>query len=186
MNTIKKELHAVVREGYQILMRADAELYLPEGKARMTEFYERMAQTCMRWAEEVHGAALRHDFLQMDSIREKSQFRMQTYRLRIYCPWEEGRHAVYLCESELLGQWREPQKSYHRISHVWNLDEELILPESQILRGFGLRITRSMLPFRPDGIYPSGDKMVFFRNATDHLPFVERKLPRDAKMRRAD
>lgn len=179
MNIIKKERHATVREGYQILMRADAELYLPEEKPRMLEFYERMAQTCMRWAEEVHGAALRHDFSQMESIREKSQFRMQTYRLRIHSPWAEGRYAVYLCESELLGQWREPQKSYHRISHVWDVEEELILPESQILRGFGMRLTRNMLPFRPDGIYPCKDKMVFFRNATDNLPFVERKLPRE-------
>ena len=50
MNVIKEELHATVREGYQILMRADAELYLPEEKPRMLEFYKRMAQTCMRWA----------------------------------------------------------------------------------------------------------------------------------------
>jgi hypothetical protein len=78
-----------------------------------------------------------------------------------------------------LGQWREPQKSYHRISHVWNLDEQLILPDSEILRGFGLRLTRNMLPFRPDGIYPCGDKMVFFRNVTEHLPFVERRIPRE-------
>ena len=83
--------------------------------------------------------------------------------------------------------WESPEE-FRDLLPIFNRYplEELILPESQILRGFGLRITRSMLPFRPDGIYPSGDKMVFFRNATDHLPFVERKLPRDAKMRRAD
>ena len=183
MNVTKKELHATVREGYQILMRAEAELYLPADYMRICEFYERMADTCMRWAEDIHGAALRHEFLQMESIREKSQYRMQTYRLRIHCPWEEGIHAVFLCESELLGQWREPQKSYHRISHVWNLEEELILPQSQILRDFGLRITRSMLPFRPDGIYPCGSKMVFFRNVTDHLPFVEKTLPREIDLK---
>ncbi|MBE6553502.1 MAG: hypothetical protein E7666_04075 [Ruminococcaceae bacterium] len=181
MNLIKKEMHATVREGYQILMRADAELYLPEECPKMLEFYERMAQTCMRWAEEVHGEALKRDFAEVESIREKSQFHTQHYKLRIHVPWVEDGYAVYLCESELLGQWREPQKSYHRISHVWSVKEELILPQAQILHGFGMKLTRNMLPFRPDGIYPCGDKMIFFRNATDNLPFVEQRLSREIK-----
>ena len=173
------EMHAAVREGYQILLRADATLLMPTDKPKIREFYQRMADTCMRWAEQIHGESLRKDFLELEGIREKSQFRTQRYSLRMRCPFEDDKHAAILCESKLTGQWKEPQKSYHRISHVWNTEEELVLPFSQILRGFGLKLTKNMLPFHPDGIYPEGDMMVFFRNVTDNLPFLEKKLPRN-------
>ena len=176
----KSELHATVREGYQLLLRADAELYLPIDRPKMLDFYKRMAETCMRWAREVYGEGLRKSFAELESIRERSQFRTQRYRLCIHTPWQEGQYAVFLCESELLGQWREPQKSYHRISHVWNTEEELILPFSQILRNFGLRLTKDMMPFHPDGIYPTEKEMVFFRNVSDHTPFLEKKIERES------
>lgn len=179
MNTEKIEQHATVREGYQILLRADAEILLPTDKPRIRAFYERMAETCMRWAQAIYGESLRKEFLALEEIREKSQFRTQRYRLRMSCPWEEGIYTAILCESKLTGQWKEPQKSYHRISHVWNTEEELILPFSEILQNFGIKITKNMLPFRPDGIYPEGDMMVFFRNVTDNMAFLERKLPRN-------
>jgi len=38
-----------------------------------------------------------------------------------------------------------------------------------------------MLPFPPDGIYPEGDEMVFFRNVTEQTPFLEKRLPRNLK-----
>ena len=172
------EMHATVREGYQILLRADAFLLMPTEKPKIRAFYQRMADTCMRWAEEIHGESLRKDFLELEGIRERSLFRTQRYTLRMRCPFDEGRHTVLLCESKLTGQWKEPQKSYHRISHVWNTEEELVLPIPQILRRFGLRLTKNMLPFPPDGVYPEGQEMVFFRNVTDHLPFLEKRLSR--------
>ena len=98
------------------------------------------------------------------------------------CPWEEPPYLAILCESELTGQWREPQKSYHRISHVWNTDEELILPFAQILQNFGMKLSKDMLPFRPDGIYPEGENMVFFRNVTDQVSFLEKRLTREVKI----
>ncbi len=181
MKTEKLERHAAVREGYQILLRADAELLRFEGKPKMNAFYERTAQTCMKWAEDVRGEALRREFSALTEIAEKARFCSQRYRLRIHCPWEEGKYAVVLCESELLGQWKEPQKGYHRISHVWNTEEESILPFSQILTGFGLHLKKEKLPFHPDGIYPQGDHMVFFRNASDTFPFLEKKFSRRLK-----
>ena len=39
------ERHGTVREGYQILLRADAELLLPEDKPLMRAFYEHMGET---------------------------------------------------------------------------------------------------------------------------------------------
>ena len=181
MKTEKIEMHATVREGYQILLRADAELLMPEDKPKIREFYQRMADTCMKWAEQVYGENLRKEFSELEGIREKSQFRTQRYTMRMRCPWEEGKYAAIICESKLTGQWKEPQKSYHRISHVWNTEEESILPFPQILRNFGLRLSKDMLPFRPDGIYPEGEQMVFFRNVSDRTPFLEQKLSRNSE-----
>ena len=132
----------------------------------------------MRWAQEIYGEALRRELLALESIREKSQFGTQRYQMRMRIPFEEGKHAVFLCESKLTGQWREPQKSYHRISHVWNLTEETLLPFSEILCRFGIRLKKDMLPFRPDGIYPDADEMVFFRNGSEQAPFLEKRLTR--------
>lgn len=177
MNIEKTELHATVREGYQILLRADAYLLMPTDKPKIRAFYEKMSQTCMKWAQEVHGEGLRKEFLALDGIREKSRFRTQRYRMQMSCPWQAERYVAFLCESELTGQWKTPQKSYHRISHVWDTEEELILPFSQILKQFGMPLTKEKLPFRPDGIYPMGDQLVFFRNVTDQMAFLEKKLP---------
>lgn len=178
MDTERMEMRAIVREGYQILLRADAVLDMPTEQKKMREFYTRMAKTCLGWAEEVYGERLRSEFLALEGIKERSQYRTQHYALRMYCPWTDGKHATILCESQLTDQWKEPGKSYHRISHVWNVEEELILPLSQVLRGFGMRITRDMLPFHPDGIYPIKDFMVIYRNASEESRFLEKKIPR--------
>lgn len=132
----------------------------------------------MNWAQEVHGELLRKEFLELESVKEKSRFRTQRYHFRMRVPWEGGGYAALLCESELTGQWKEPYNSYHRISHVWNTKEELILPFSQILMTFGVKLTKDMFPFRPDGIYPEGGNLVLFRNATETSVFLEKKLPR--------
>ncbi len=172
------EMHATVREGYQILLRADAVLQLPQTEGQMKEFYSRTANTCMHWAVEVYGDALQREFSELESVRERSSYRTQHYKFTMRFPWSEGKYLAVLCESYLSGQWHEPQKSYHRIAHVWNTEEQSILPPEQVLRLFGFAAGRRVRPFRPDGVYPEGDKMVFFRNATPESPFVEKKLPR--------
>lgn len=178
MITETQELKASTREGYQILLRAEARLLLPVGKPKICDFYQRLARTCVSWAEEIHGERLRREFCALETVREKSRFRTQYYRFCMYSPWEEGRYAVILCESELTGQWEEIHNSYHRISHVWDVEEELLLPPSQILSAFGVNLSRDMLPFRPDGIYPTEDGIVLFRNPTPSSVFIEKKLPR--------
>lgn len=178
MKTEKIEMRAIVREGYQILLRADAVLDMPTEQKKMREFYTRMAKTCLEWAEDVYGERLRTEFLSLDGIRERSQYRTQHYSLRMHSPWSDGKYASVLCESQLTDQWQEPERSYHRISHVWNVEEELILPLPQILRGFGMKITRDMLPFHPDGMYPVKDFMVIYRNANEGSRFLEKKIPR--------
>lgn len=181
MKIEKAQRYGTVREGYQILLRAEAMLLLPEEKPLMREFYLHLSETCMTWAQAVYGESLRKEFLALESVKEKSQFGSQHYHLQMRIAWEDEVYAAILCESRLTGQWKEPQKSYHRISHVWNLEEETVLPFSEILKGFGMRLSESRLPFRPDGIYPDGDQMVFFRNVSDRLPFLEQRLPRNSK-----
>ena len=88
---------------------------------------------------------------------------------------------VLLCESTLTGQWKNPQKSYHRISHVWNVEEELLLPHAQILQTFGIKLEKNQLPFRPDGIYPEGNEMIFFRNADENKHFLENSILRNTE-----
>lgn len=177
MKVEQKELHATVREGYQILLRAEAMCQLPIEMPKIRSFYELMVDTCMRWALEVYGERLRREFLSLESVHEKSQFRTQRYRMTVHIPWEADGLSVFLCESYLTGRWRTPQKAYRRIAHVWCMEEELILPFSEILQRFGVKLKREMLPFRPDGIYPSGEELIFFQNATDVHPFAEHRLP---------
>ena len=176
----KTEQRRVVREGYQILLRAEAELLLPPGKEKMKWFYEKMAETCMKWAESIYGERLRSEFLNLESLRERSHFRTQNYRFSMRSPWSEGVWTVLLCESTLTGQWKQPENSYHRVSHIWNVEEELLLPFSEILQNFGMRLEKNQLPFRPDGIYPEGDEMVFFRNADEKTRFLERRFSRES------
>ena len=178
MNTEKSERHATVREGYQILLRADAEVLEPLDKPKIRCFYRNMAQGCMRWIQEVYGESLRNDFLSLENIRERSQFRTHRYRMKMQVVWEEDGYAAIVCESWLKGNWSEPQRGYHRISHVWNLAEETLLPFSEILCRFDMRLKKDMLPFCPDGIYPDGNEMVFFRNSSEQTPFLEKRLTR--------
>ncbi len=169
----RQERHGTVREGYQILLRADAELLLPQGKPEIRSFYKTLVQTCMTWAKEVYGERLRKEFLSLEDVRDRARFHTQHYRFRMRSPWESAEHLVMLCESEILGKG-DPRNAYHRISHVWNIEEELMLPLVQILQVFDVKLTRDMLPFRPDGIYPQGDGLVFFRNATQTSAFLEK------------
>ena len=179
MNLEKRELRAVVREGYQILLRAEIECFLPIEQKRICQFYETLTDTCLKWVQEICGERLRREFLSLESVREKAQFRTQRYRMLVHSPWEADGLAVILCESRMTGQWKIPQKAYHRIAHVWNLEEQSILPAAEVLAYCGIRIKRRMLPFRPDGIYPLGNEVVFFRNASDAFPFAEQRLLRN-------
>ncbi|MBQ2735732.1 MAG: hypothetical protein IJF33_07855 [Clostridia bacterium] len=179
MNTERREMHATVREGYQILLRANVTLFLPIDKPKICKFYQKTAKTCIQWAETVCGERLREEFLSLETMRERSQFRTRRYEMHVHCVWEDGLYAAFLCESEITGEWKLPQKSYRRMSQVWNLQEETVLPFGQILRNFGFKLRKDMLPFRPDGIYPEGNQIVFFRNSGDHTSFLEKKLPRE-------
>ena len=177
MNTTTEQLRATVREGYQVLLRAEAELILPEGKDVICNYYRLLADKCMTWAKEVHGERIRQAFLSLEDLRDRALWRAQKYRFLMRIPWQSEHHIAILCESYLLGQRQETQNSYHRLSHVWNLEEESILPIPQILELFGCGVKLRELPFVPEGVYPEGEELIFYKNPTLQTPLTQSKSP---------
>ena len=175
MNTTTEKLGATVREGYQVLLRAEAEILLPEGKDIIGNYYRLLANKCMSWATEVYGERIRNDFLSLEDLHDRALWRAQKYRFLMRIPWQSEHHIAILCESYLLGQHRDVQNSYHRLSHVWNLEEESILPISQILELVSCNIHLRDLPFVPDGVYPEGEELIFYKNPTIDTPLAQSK-----------
>ena len=175
MNTTTEKLGATVREGYQVLLRAEAEILLPEGKDIIGNYYRLLANKCMSWATEVYGERIRNDFLSLEDLHDRALWRAQKYRFLMRIPWQSEHHIAILCESYLLGQHRDVQNSYHRLSHVWNLEEESILPISQILELVSCNIHLRDLPFVPDGVYPDGEELIFYKNPTIDTPLAQSK-----------
>ena len=177
MNTTTEQLRATVREGYQMLLRAEAELILPEGKDVIGNYYRLLAEKCMSWATEVYGERIRQEFLSLEDLHDRALWRAQKYRFLMRIPWQSEHYIAILCESYLLGQRQEAQNSYHRLSHVWNLDEECILPIGQILELFGCGVKLRELPFVPEGVYPDGEELIFYKNPTLQTSFAQQKSP---------
>ena len=175
MNTTTEKLAATVREGYQVLLRAEAELLLPDGKEVIGNYYRLLLDKCMSWVTEVYGERIRRDFLSLEDLHDRALWRAQKYRFLMRIPWQNEHHAAILCESYLLGQRGSVENSYHRLSRVWNLDEESILPMAQILNLFGCGIQLKELPFRPDGVYPDGEELIFYKNPTADTPLAQCK-----------
>lgn len=177
MNTTTEKLTATVREGYQVLLRAEAELVLPEGKDVIGNYYRLLSDKCMTWATEVYGERIRRDFLSLEDLHDRALWRAQKYRFLMRIPWQNEHHAAILCESYLLGQRGSVENSYHRLSHVWNLEEQNILPVAQILNLFGCGIKLKDLPFVPQGVYPEGEELIFYKNPTADTPLAQCKSP---------
>jgi hypothetical protein len=131
----------------------------------------------MSWATEVYGERIKRDFLSLEDLHDRALWRAQKYRFLMRIPWQNEHYIAILCESYLLGQRQQMQNSYHRLSHVWNLDEESILPIPQILELFGCGIKIKELPFVPEGVYPDGGELIFYKNPTAEEPLAQRKSP---------
>ena len=169
------KLRRSVREGYIVLLRAEALLVMPVGYEKICDFYRRVADACMNWAVEVYGEHLRAQFLSLASVREKSGFRTQQYRFWMRVPWEEGDFVTILCESERAST--DGERDFYRISHTWNTKEQTALPIKQVLQLLEKRPSVKDFPFQPDGVYRERDKLVIYQNKTDKNVFGEVKLP---------
>lgn len=170
--TVRRES---VREGYMVLLRAEAELLLPRGLPRICAFYQRLADACVNWAIEVYGEMVRAYFLALPDVRERSRFHTQSYRFWMRVPWEEMPHVTVLCESTRSAL--DGTQDFYRICHTWNVGEETVLPPAQVKSLLCPAHKRGDAPFAPDGIYREGDALVMFQNRGSNHPFLEVKIP---------
>ncbi len=166
--------HAAVREGYQLLLRADAQLQLPVGKDRICEFYRRMSDACLKWATEAEGERIRSAYLALESNRDRARVRLATYQLSCKPVFERSPYVAWVCESVLRGEGTE---TVRRMSQVWNAEEETMLPMRQILETFRSKRSCKRPTFRPDGVYPVGEELVFFKNADQRESMKEARVP---------
>ena len=176
MELARKELRRTVRHGYQILLRIEAEILLPVEKPSICEFYQTLAESFVNFGFEDYGNRLKEEFSASESIKERAQFQMQSLRFWMRCCFEDERYLAFVCETAFLGRWQGAGRDYRRLSHVWNKQEELILPPSQVLSAYGLHLSKKDLPFPPDGIYPEGEALTIFRNATEESEFLEKRF----------
>ncbi len=182
MKLEKKILRGAVIEGYTVLMRAEAELLLTPEKSQIEQFYLSLSEKCMTWATEVRGEKLREDFLSLENVTEKAHFQARRYQLRMQCPWEDPPYTAIVCESILKGD-DDSSRAYRRVSHVWNVEEECMLPPEQIVRMFCAGSQLKTVKFHPDGIYPENEMLVFFKNPGKNNDFLEvrRKIGKNGK-----
>ena len=175
MELERKILRGAVIEGYTVLMRAEAELLLPQEYAAICDFYSLLAEKCMAWAIEVYGEGRRAAFLELKDSMERARFKMAKYRFLMRYPWHGDEHTAIVCESFLDGETNEKRCSYRRISHVWNVREETLLPLSQIGELFSIKVDARRIGFRADGAYPENGALVFYKNASQRNDFMEKR-----------
>lgn len=169
--------HTAIREGYRSLLQSDTELLLPtSGYNRICDYYRRVRDACVKWAETAEGERLRRLYLETEDHTERARFRTAQYRLRCEPVWGDDSHVSYVCRSRY---WGDGQVRERIMAQVWNVKEQTLLPMSQILRTFPTNAPKKRCPFRPDGIYVLENELVFYRNRDgDGSPIefrVERK-----------
>jgi hypothetical protein len=141
----------------------------------MEEYYLRVREACVKWAETAEGERLRGVYLAVEDHMERARFQTAAYRLICSPVWEEFPYVTYVCRSVLqIGH----EKTERVMAQVWNVEEETILPMGQVLRAFPTQATKKRIPFRPDGVYPLDGELVFYRNANGERIYSEYRLKR--------
>ena len=162
MNLYQTEsCRTAVREGYRSILQTDSRLILPTGWERIRDFYRRMGDACVRWAEQAEGERLRGQYLALEDHSQRARFRTGQYRLICEPVWEEFPYLSYLCRSDLEADGAVIQRV---MAQVWNTEEQTLLPMSQVLRSFPTVTPKKRPPFRPDGVYVLERELVFYRN----------------------
>ncbi len=165
MDMERVELHGAVREGYQILLRADATLLLPQAYERIATYYRALGQACMDWILDVYGECVRGRFLALEDVRDMARFGTCRYRFSMKCTWETDAYAAFLCETELIGDGVEDALRKRRAAQVWSLEGEQILPVAEVRRLLGVP-KRVHPPFSPDGVCLRDGALIFYKNPT--------------------
>lgn len=168
--------HTAVREGYRSVLQSDTEVWLALGHARMEEYYLRVRDACVKWAETAEGERLCEAYRAIEDHMERARFQTATYRLTCAPVWEESFYAVYLCRSVFgIGQ----ERTERVMAQVWNTAEDTILPMGQVIKVFPVeKSSKKRIPFRPDGVYPLAEELVFYRNANGERSYGEYRMKR--------
>ncbi len=157
----KETRRGAVREGYRVLLRCEIEMTLPLEHGRICDYYRRVAEACLRWAEEVTGERRRAEY-RLAEPREQERMQTAHHGLTIAPAWWNEELLAMVCNSfltEAAGVKRQ------RLAAAWLLSEETILPPKQLMERLGLGAMPRELPFRPDGLYPVREGLLFYRNA---------------------
>ena len=173
METVRELHRGAVREGYRLLLRIETEVLAAEGYESINDYYRRMVEACSRWVGEVTGERIRREYLALGSDMERARQATARYHLRCAPIWWEGRYGSWLAESRLTVGGAE---RYRRMARVWDLEEQTMLPVSQILGHFGNGRMPKGLSFQPDGVYPVGRTLIFYRNAHADGRFCEWRM----------
>ncbi len=175
METERECLRRVVSEGYRILLRAEAELDLPKDFGTVADYYRRMGEACMEWVTAAEGERILAEYRAIQDTVERARFKTAWYQLSCRCVWEDGGHAAWVGESVLYLPSQGPV--LRKTAQVWNLNEQTVLPKGQVLRLCRPTAKQGRPPFRADGVYPCGQELIFFRNATPKDSFAEFRIP---------
>ena len=166
----REERHAVVREGYRSLLKADSELHIPKEYGQICDYYRRVSEACMKWVEAAEGERLRTAYLALDDHRERARFSTAQYRLLCEPVWETDTYVSYRCYS--VFRWNG-EKIERLMAQVWCIEEQTLLPMRQILKQFAPPKCAKRPPFRPDGVYPVQGELIFYRNGREKSSYEE-------------
>lgn len=173
LNLTKETLHKNVCEDCRVLLRVDAELLLPSEYEKISDFYRRTGEACMEWVIGAEGERLRAHYLSLEDHIERARTRTASYHLRITPVWERDGYAAFVCRSVLSSVGTAPSERV--MAQLWNLSEQTALPLRQVLR-LCPPAEREKPPFRPDGVYPQGDTLVFYKNEREKQTVTEFRL----------
>ena len=171
---LRETLRGSVREEYRVLLRAEAELILPDGLERICEFYRKTGEACLSWILEGEGERMRAEYNLLSDTAEKARFRAAHYRMECRPVWERESYAAWVCRSVLFCRGEE---STRLMAQVWDLSEQTVLPTGQILRLCPPLGKKKRPPFRADGVYPQNGELVFYRNSIKGMQTAEFRVP---------
>ena len=177
MERERVRMRASVREGYQVLLRAEAELFLPSGCEKISAYYRALAEKSLAWICEVYGEGLRQRFLSLEDVGERVRFGTRRYRFSMQCVWEKEPYAAFLCEGLLFGETEDTTCARRRSAAVWNVEAEQILPRAQVEKMLLAKGEGKRPPFACDGVYPSDDALIYFKNPTREREGAEWRIP---------
>ena len=132
MGTEYLTVRKLVRQDFQILLRAEVEIPIPEGYSEIRRFYETVTDTLLRWATERMGERFREEYLAAD-VRERARYKTKVFRvLGEALPIEQEWFAM-ICRAR---QTWDPASESVSTLQVWNLLEQTLLPSKEIISRF--------------------------------------------------